>query len=502
MATFHDLAPELLVMILRALDSPRDLHALISASPTCLKIFISRRAPILASVLTSAIHSAALHHALAVLHAPPPPPSPNSHHAPHHPPQGASPPEIITSFLDKYFSGDTFELPADIPGLIALCRLWSLVSRFSNAYYRRATRRLEKTPVDELGPARPAPLSTTERARLERAFFRFELYSRLFSVQGRHRRKSVLSSDDQFRLFLARLKPWEVEEMSCVHNYFTSIVRGLIEDLEERIVHAVLSLPGLIRVNESAPLPAVTGPATGAVILPGLFEFAWPPAQKGPDKDSVAFEWLDLHGLDLFEQVNHNKIPGFIHLKVSSGLDYMARLFDGNDELRKNMIREHTPSSLFSRDFDFLPEALRHSPRLEFLYTGPPYAAGDAVEGDPCLPNAGYCVYGRQAKKSNDRIYDPIYDDDPLSEKGYVFWDAGRIDVPAVKRSLAHAKGVSRGETNERSWSERTSVQEMLRGIRMPRGQMKQVVKEFGDGGSDVISDFGDSDEFDEFLDR
>ena len=499
MASLDTLAPELLVMIQKSLDSPRDLSALIASSPVCLNIFTSHRVPILASVLINSIEPAALHHALAISHSPvlfiDDDPWLDQ------PPLQKAPPALQSS-LDQYFNG-SLELSTELSRLTSLCRIQSLVSRFSNDYFLHATRLLEPQPQNAAGSAQTPPLSFTERTRLERAFFRYELYSRSFPLGPALSTDSVLSARNQFELFLKRLEPWEVEEMSCVHNYFTSLVREVFIALEDRLVCTVLAAAGL------EPQKGARPPSPGAVTRgddphdnaappdprchPSSTETEDPDVVNGGDhlnhdEELVPFDDLEFHGLSLFDRFRKDEVPCFISNMASFGLENMARLLDGDDRQQNDMIRKRAP---FGRDF--LPEALTRSTWLD---SEPAYTEVDVLDDDPHHPNLGYVLF---AQKYRRRTYHKIYNQDyhrqgdleynPLRERGYVFWDSARIKVPAVRQCLQEAKDVSNATVASKSWGNRDSVQERLGRIWIPRSEMRRVIKEYTSHISDGIED-------------
>ena len=167
----HDLAPELLSLILQALDNPRDLQSCIKASTRCFRVYARSQRLILSSVLKNAILPEALHHALACARIPAPTPSdPRLQQT-----------QLPEAFLDKYFQANSFEFPTDCSTTVALCRLYSQISYFIDDYATRAMRALDLEP--EAGRTMALALSSTERARLQRAFFRYELYCRVFPVK-------------------------------------------------------------------------------------------------------------------------------------------------------------------------------------------------------------------------------------------------------------------------------------------------------------------------------
>jgi hypothetical protein len=97
----HQLAPDVLALILKAVDCPRDLYSLISASAACFRTFICSPKHILSSVLRNAILPEAIPHALAAISVPVAP-ADSAAPAPH---QG------VDAFLNDYFTGRPFDFP-------------------------------------------------------------------------------------------------------------------------------------------------------------------------------------------------------------------------------------------------------------------------------------------------------------------------------------------------------------------------------------------------------
>ncbi len=227
----HHLPAELLSLVLQAVDCPRGPLSLIIASSPCYGAYTQSPHLILASVLKNAILPDAFQHALAILRIP-----------------VAKPPraEPLEAFLDEYFQTHSFGVPTDKAALIALCRLYLRISYFVDDYSSRAMRALVTEPNTEQTP-NFSPLSSTERARFQRAFFRYELYSLALPADFNVRNHSLFLAHAQFTRFLARMEPMVVQEMSCVHYYFASLIGGFIDDLEDQLVEAVLTAPGVRR---------------------------------------------------------------------------------------------------------------------------------------------------------------------------------------------------------------------------------------------------------------
>ncbi|SPO01735.1 uncharacterized protein DNG_04408 [Cephalotrichum gorgonifer] len=495
MATLHHLAPELLTIILRALDSPGDLYALIVASPLCLRLFTSSRAKVLSSVLQNAIQPGSLHHAAAICHVPPPADLQNKRVL--HIDMGI-PSSALRFFLDQYFSENPLQFPTDIAAITKLCRLQTLVSRFVDEYALRAARLLgtSQDPLQQF-----PPLSRSERTRLERAFFRFELFSQIFIREtGDYSIDSIFDNRDQLRLFLHRLEPWEVEEMSCIHDYFTFRVGEVLDKLEEQVVCAVLSVPGIQRVGgvrPSSPIPSkwrVRGVVARDDLLDPFpcFSHSIPPQtedntvisdsyqRKSEVEKTTPFHNLSLFGLPHFEEHNHHKMPDFISNMTSFGLEHLQKLFLGDDTQRNDMIREHAP---FSRDF--FPEVPRYSqsmpPRVSpGTFGSPPRAVGETqFDEDPSCQNVGYDLFRTQDRRIYNNGRDVTYC--PLRERGYVFWDTSRIQIPSIRRRLEEARDMSSEAIVSTSWLQRKSVEERLRGVELPQSEFRKICKIFGE---------------------
>ena len=526
MAHLHQLPLELLLSILCSVDLPKDLHSLISASPPCLHAFASNRSQILSSVLRNAIPPGALRDALAIWHVPSYSPLSESERCEKEQlerdrlEQGR---RGLKQFLERYFSADPIEFPIDMPNLVALCRLQTLVSRFAHDLFLRSAHLLLSNDnlvqengrsSDEVESRLFAPLSRTEQSRLYRAFFRYELYCRMFPRAPNSLRKSIFRGQDQFRLFLSRMEPWEVEEMSCVHNYFTSLVGKFVDNLEDQVVQAVLTLPGVSRVGNrpsSPDLPKrrrIGGMATHG----GLVDDSFVPlrhdmplseaddglpiddgtkdggnessAGSSSGEELMPFDDLELVGLTLFDACRKREIPAFISNMASFGLEYMGQLVNGDSEKRKDMIQKEAP---FSRDF--LPEALRNSPLIDHPIVDPivERPGHEKMSSSDQAPdeNLSYYLLRRKGQLVYHQIYDRFRDlmYDPLRERGYVFWDITRIQAPNVYRNLEKSRDVSRHTVRCHSRRERRSVQERLQDVRLARSQMERVSREFGRDG-------------------
>ena len=64
----------------------------------------------------------------------------------------------------------------------------------------------------------PLALTLTERHRIERAFYRFEIYCNLF---GKHEKnpRSTFKPEEQKQMFLDKFPPWENEQLASIREY-------------------------------------------------------------------------------------------------------------------------------------------------------------------------------------------------------------------------------------------------------------------------------------------
>ncbi|MCJ1391400.1 hypothetical protein MMC18_004264 [Xylographa bjoerkii] len=118
--------------------------------------------------------------------------------------------EDVQQFL-LHFSNNSIYLPIQwsLPDAVAIDNLYVQIPFFVDGF---ASHRLSiKSPPHSM------PMSPTERRRIERTLYRFELYCNLF--------RECKYGDDHFSpaeqrdSFFARYTPWENEQLACVRDY-------------------------------------------------------------------------------------------------------------------------------------------------------------------------------------------------------------------------------------------------------------------------------------------
>lgn len=337
-----------------------------------------------------------------------------------------------------------------------------------------------------------APPSCSELTRLHRAFFRYELYSRVFYVDpGLFYNTVPYSSADQFSLFVARLEPWEAEEMSCVNSFLMNVAGRTVEDLEDRVVQAVRTSPGVLMAPKSPPsppdsqgsrskrrlsaeitlqrdvretpscedLPQASSQTDTATTGDGSVDGSKGPAVRR--ERMVAFDDLESWGLDLFEESRQSSLLSDISNLASPGLEYVRRLVDGDNDQQRTMIQLD-----MSYHRNFLGDALGHSPLRDRNLSRK--SAGDTGSDDPAQASVGYSLF----KRHRSLVYHQVYDHIrgllywPLRDTGYIFWDAAKIDARGARQRLAAARDASDGGDDSMSRRGRMSVEERLQGSR------------------------------------
>ncbi|KAL7949512.1 hypothetical protein V8C42DRAFT_311094 [Trichoderma barbatum] len=483
----HALPPELLRLVLTSFDSLHDLHSLIRASSHCFRIFQLSPELILSSILKRAIHPDALYHALAVARV-------ESYRA-----TNVQDSELLWQFLDRYFQRDPtlLEFPIEMNGITSLARLYNMVSNLANDYMCRTLQALyaNEEMRQDANQSSMAPcarhvacqdgLSVTEKARLQRAFFRYELYSRCFPVSPESPAASIFPAEMQFNRFLQYMEPWEVEELSCLHEYFWVQVSGIFSDVEEEIVAKVLDAQ----------------PAAGSTVTTGQQEQSDTNHRlrlyTSADGDGMClFEFLDLHGLDLFSESERSEIPDILRYMVSLGLSFLQSLIFGSSPERRDLIRRHDYG-----EREFLPHAIYEDPNPSQA----PKHPESVLDDDICHLNLGYLLF-RPSSIEAFLSAMGIARYWPLRRLGYVFWDIGRILEPDISRKLRDARDCEPIAAKKALHKfMKKSAEFRLKGIKLPQTLMREIEDDYGqvtDDGFELGSESAvpDSEEDSEYM--
>ncbi|KAF2495487.1 hypothetical protein BU16DRAFT_539439 [Lophium mytilinum] len=252
----YNLSADLTLMILMELESPTDLYSFVRTTKLFYQIFQNHKASVLSAVLHNAIHPAIMEDFLLANRAY----SICSLSArreyiadlPGHFRRRLRNKEYRSRRLQRvkgYLEEDELlENFRDLDTLYSLCNLWTLVNGFIDDFAARAQAKLLAYCLR--GPVAPGksdplveqisstPLSRLERARLFRAFCRFEEYRRLYGGPD-HVCKRLDSWPLGEKLvqkdFLARYQPWELLEMFSIHNYLIKRMTEVVHEEEDTL---------------------------------------------------------------------------------------------------------------------------------------------------------------------------------------------------------------------------------------------------------------------------
>ncbi|KAH7179052.1 uncharacterized protein B0J16DRAFT_374159 [Fusarium flagelliforme] len=439
----ESLAPELLSLILQSIESPRSLHNLISASPVCLRVFNQTSRLILSAVIQNTLPIINKRHLLALYQAP----SPATRTG-------------VSSFLDKYFDeSSSFDFPTGRAELVELYKIYNRLSFLINEYLKR---------VDDLGlDDTILTPSRYEVTRLQRAFLRYGLYSRVFPADDTRPWEDPspnhnFSAGEQFDLFINHLYPWECEEMVCVEQYFSILIGDFVDEIEDQLAEVVKSVlvPKTSKLSEESKDDS---------------------RDTSVKEDLRHFRNLDLTRLSMFSSDNRSEIHHNISYLASLGLDFVYDLIRADQEERSRLIRSNSPNFR-----DFLQEALNHSPdaseeREEDMasWEDDPFSIW---EDEPSCNNLGWTQFGLPNRHREYLGIDTWgYLMSPLQELGYIFWDSSRFRSGLVDEKLRKAGAMSSEERKTRfSRRGKETFEELFKGYMIPGSELTRLESQFG----------------------
>lgn len=216
------LPPELKIELMRRVDEISLLSTLIHSIPSFFNVFITAKGSILRSVLRRAIQPSVTQDALTVVYS-------SKLTVPD--------PDEVRQFLKEYkyrlktMESAAFPEPSTSLSVhMDLARTHKLVEWFT---YDLCSSILSNDPfIHQQGETKHLPISTDETIRIHRALYRFELYCDLF----RPTIPSRLGSDEACERLLNLWPAWEVEELSCIHNYLSRRLSDVIDEVAEHDV--------------------------------------------------------------------------------------------------------------------------------------------------------------------------------------------------------------------------------------------------------------------------
>ena len=483
------LSTELLYEILNQLSSLRDLYALIRASALFYRAFLSTKSSILSRILQNAIHPDVLPDVLAAARASEIVKLIRSRS------QSEDDDELIRQrtidFLNEYRAHPNNYQPANIDNqalLIPLCRLYSSVEFFLDDFTSKALSALQNPLLLPYGPHSCkssseidsldslASLSTIERGRLQRAFFRFEIYRKVFHIAEEPRGLDPLFSEiEQADLFLPLFAPWEIEELACVNQYLMNTLESVFDGLEDDFVNAVLKAVASDSSSKTLERSHSVLSSTSNVHKErlGIFHDDWyvnEPTHCNPlsplDSSYVGMKMLDWYSLNFFEK-HQKKVHHKSHITalVSRGLPFLKCYLELDKQARTDLTLStftlHTRPSLHEILQDYHNELQQNDRRAQ-------------AEHQFDVDSLKACNYGwiwankQRLRRGNYGLACRV----DLMNRGYVFWDMGRLQESGILDTPCDiADRTFDPPPQGRDRRQMSSAEERLEGVRV-RGEV------------------------------
>jgi hypothetical protein len=391
------LAVELVRMIILAVDSDQDLYSLIQASRSFWQVFLTMKGKALQSLLVRNIGAGVFPDALGAATAATFGDRPHEHDRI---------PDLVKELelLRRVDYSDSAKiLPRHV--LISLFKMQRCVGHFVKefaddkiaALHRYASFGQDSFSDPATAALEPSPLSGIEVARVQRAFYRFEIYRLLFSSKPTiknsdsrpvSREPTVCPAAVQNRYYLSKLPMWQTEELACVRQYLVSRLIGVFFQLEDDFVHSVLS----------------------------------PTSYGSPFKRNIDFTRED------FFFSRKNKEGGHSHgieKLLSLGLPFLKKVFEATGQDQANLVIHNVKPS-----HDFLGKALRFANSRARMVEDAQAARSSngsnlMFEGDFLnKPNEAW-VWSEAYRLSTTFAYRCC----DIRDWGYVFWDHERLEA-------------------------------------------------------------------------
>ncbi|KAJ2966791.1 hypothetical protein NQ176_g9981 [Zarea fungicola] len=432
---FELLPPELIYPILEA-NCPEDLLELISASPYCFRVFATNPKRFHLASLKSAVPKPLWREFTAACFA-----SYSfhvieskvglKHLSTVSETQTFADRGEISNFLDQYFSNSPdAEFPIIYNNNMRYARsLCSITCFFVKNFTQKASKEAqylarEHVHHDEGGelksngvkevPTTIFRLSDAETLRLYRAIFRFQICCKVF----RPRRFLDLLGDhrafEQHMAFLHRFEPWEVEEMTCIHQFLSDAVLKALESMDSEIESYIHEVCLFMR--------------------PGYHSGEPRDVEIGSDEGPVTF--VDFSGCALSAlfgacSIFRERRLWVMSSIVSRGLLYMAEfvLSDRDTQFKELRKMHHSVGD------PFIVDSLEH---LNFVGSTVPRPSNVPYEGRYAVAkraNLASYMYGADREGSYLRIAHE-YRMVSFRALGYSFWDSERLTSELLTKAF------------------------------------------------------------------
>jgi hypothetical protein len=400
---------ELQLMILREVSDIEGLAHLLTASPRLCHAFSLDRAKILSLILYRTIGEELWPDAVAAVRA-------------EMLPRRSLTRQQRIDYVREYhrFQNEPHYPPVDLRTAIGLCRIhWAVryhAKRFAQhsiSFLVDCAKGLSFGPDNPAGPegtAVTSALSAAEETRLFRAFFRFQLYGRLFYNAG------AMKEDEQRALFASKLLPWEVEEIASVYGYLTRLIHTTFDEAGEEYLDMITTehdlaaaVGGIDDPMEVDEIPGITDASRAVRYFESRLE------GDIARKSMTGLFWD--RGIELCQA----RLKSYL---VTSGLCHLRRLFESSGDERSRLVstsddcgKPLNPPSM-NRLIDFALTRGRMRPHEIILAESPAQEPQTTEDAN----SAWHWAHGGNSRAdwSTGFFHE-------LRSWGYVFWDDSRV---------------------------------------------------------------------------
>ncbi|KAJ6786017.1 hypothetical protein PWT90_02997 [Aphanocladium album] len=376
--------------------------------------------------------------------------------------------EHIVLFLGRYFSpSPNFAPPSTRKELLAAYKLHRDVDFFIKditfkaskqahfLFHTNLSRDLANLSAERVVASVPFEISDTEKLRIYRACLRFEIYSKVFRPAQRPGQLTRYRGREQFQLFLERFEPWGVEEVTCVHQHLSNMVRATLTAMNREFESEVLRL-----VAHSNVVRARGGDVNNE---------SWSDSATVAVSDDISVindGWPQYFSTE-FSRHSIRAISSI----VSSGLSYMHGFARSDNKERFELLRRNYPVQI-----PFLASALP----VVSLSGALPTTRKDMQNEDPTQANLGYVTY----KASEHGGYLGIQESDdsfPYRALGYVFWDSERIASELFREAFSEIRRAPWRVLSKRYTGRgEQSPEKNLSGVELSESQLDILNDRFG----------------------
>ncbi|KAJ5856421.1 uncharacterized protein N7529_010365 [Penicillium soppii] len=434
------LSTEILLTIFEYL-SPLDLYCAIRASRAIYRTFIAYKHHLLHHTLREAIHPACRADTYTAL---------DAQNIPRLIRSGETIAKVKLECFSVFSSDrsrrrqnhDEFKL--DDTKLDTLFSLHVTIERLIDSYCLWATGNLSSREKPALLQTtfthQRTNLSFTERGRLQRAFYRCELYTRFQHVLSKLDKGAALNFSQIILSFVSQFTLYEFEELVSVQQFLAQYIRSLCKKVEDDLFSHIQSNSVDVGIAQGIPLDDAKKPQNVSKLL-----------------DDCGLSFFTKSYRELY-------LSGHVKLLISCGLPYILSLgLMKPQKLKQAILKldmdspESTATDFFSQgglDIDSCGEEQKNILLRGKLVN----ITHDRIDG----PNLGW-VWGSSFQDSIKPDTPAMFD---LRDRGYVFWDKERLEKSGlVSEPFVVPVGANYFPLGHHDPFVRPSVEERLNGL-------------------------------------